>query len=87
MSWIVKLLGEGDEVSSKRFMSIVALVIIVVVTIVWLFSEREFDTTQLMFIFGFWACVAGYAQYLTILKKTININVGKKDKGESFEEG
>jgi hypothetical protein len=87
MKWLTELLGEGDAVSSKRLTSMLAVLIIVEITQVWLFSGRDFDTTQILFIFGFWACVAGYAQYLTVLKKSININVekSKKSKDEILE--
>ena len=85
MGQLNDIITEGTGKSSKRVISLLAVAILIQMTEVWLLGDKAFDTYQLIFIFGFWVFVAGYAQYLTIAgKKLPSILSGAKDKAQQI---
>jgi hypothetical protein len=79
-NWIkIALSEDNDRASSKRLLSFLAVIILIQITQVWLFTQKAFDTTQLIFLTGFWIFVAGFAQYLTVFKKIYKENNQDRD--------
>lgn len=71
MNWFDQIVGSGTGKSSKRLISIIAVLILIEITQVFLFSSGTFNTTQFIFLTGFWMFVAGFAQYLTVWNKNL----------------
>jgi hypothetical protein len=71
LRYIISAISEDGTISSKRILSMVSAFVMIQITQVWLFTDRSFDTTQFIFLVGFWMFLGAGSQYLTLYKKNL----------------
>ena len=55
--------------SSKRLLSLISGLMLIVITVVFLIKPREWTDIQYIFTMGFWVFLSGSSQYLTLFAK------------------